>query len=227
MWSRREKLPTLASHGDELTTKTLGMAGRKESCDETQNGGKTDDVRGKLGHQEPKDVANIMDNHNTHGWIIAASSVRCRGCLARPYMNAWKAASLSIDSCGKEAWKPRACGRRWQPRFWPMWRKNGGRKETEVLWMLKEKEEESTNLQFHVGRQLLDHIPLKKAPGAIIKRPYKLDLEPKPATWWWTSTHAAEEEEEMMLGTSKGCHEFPFEDEFRILGCMMNRQGKM
>ena len=30
----------------------------------------------------------------------------------------------------------------------------------------------------------------------------------------------------MILGTSKGCYKFPFEDEFRILGCVMNRQGK-
>ena len=30
----------------------------------------------------------------------------------------------------------------------------------------------------------------------------------------------------MILGTSKGCYKFPFEDEFRILGCMMKRQGK-
>ena len=30
----------------------------------------------------------------------------------------------------------------------------------------------------------------------------------------------------MILGTSKGCYKFLFEDEFRILGCVMNRQGK-
>ena len=30
----------------------------------------------------------------------------------------------------------------------------------------------------------------------------------------------------MILGTSTGCYKFPFEDDFRIFGCMMNRQGK-
>ena len=30
----------------------------------------------------------------------------------------------------------------------------------------------------------------------------------------------------MILGTSKACVKFPFEDEFRTLGCTMNRQGK-
>ena len=30
----------------------------------------------------------------------------------------------------------------------------------------------------------------------------------------------------MIWGTSKGCYKFRFEEEFKILGCMMNRQGK-
>ena len=53
-----------------------------------------------------------------------------------------------------------------------------------------------------------------------------VDLEPKPASLWWTSTSASEEMEDMILGTSKGCYKFPFEEDFRILGRVMNRQGK-
>ena len=30
----------------------------------------------------------------------------------------------------------------------------------------------------------------------------------------------------MILCTSKGCYKFRFEDEFKKLGCAMNRQGK-
>ena len=60
----------------------------------------------------------------------------------------------------------------------------------------------------------------------LIEEAGKMDLEPKPASLWWTSTCASEEKEDMILGTSKGCYTFPFEDEIRILGCMMNRQGK-
>ena len=52
------------------------------------------------------------------------------------------------------------------------------------------------------------------------------DLEPKPASLWWTSTYASEEKIDMILGTSTGCCKFPFEDEFKILGCALNRQGK-
>ena len=46
------KLPTPTSIGNEFTSKTLGMARRKESRDETWYSGKTDDVPGKLGHQD-------------------------------------------------------------------------------------------------------------------------------------------------------------------------------
>ena len=54
----------------------------------------------------------------------------------------------------------------------------------------------------------------------------KVDLEPKPASLWWTSTCASEDKSDMILGTSKGCNRFPSEDEFKILGCVMKRQGK-
>ena len=60
----------------------------------------------------------------------------------------------------------------------------------------------------------------------LIEEAGKVDLEPKPASLWWTSTYASDEKDDMILGTSKGCYKFPFEDEFRILGCVMNRQGK-
>ena len=48
-WIGWDKLPTLTSDGHEPTTKTLVMAGRKESRDETRNDGKTNNVPGKLG----------------------------------------------------------------------------------------------------------------------------------------------------------------------------------
>ena len=60
----------------------------------------------------------------------------------------------------------------------------------------------------------------------LIEEAAEVELEPKPASLWWTSTNASEEKEEMILGTWTGCFKFPFEDEFRILGCKMNRQGK-
>ena len=51
-WIGWDNLPALATDGDEHDTGTLGMARGKESCDETRNGGKTHNVRGKLGYPE-------------------------------------------------------------------------------------------------------------------------------------------------------------------------------
>ena len=61
----------------------------------------------------------------------------------------------------------------------------------------------------------------------FIEEAAEVDLEPKPASLWWTNTYASEEKEYMILGTPKGCYKIPFEGEFRLLGCMMNRQGKI
>ena len=60
----------------------------------------------------------------------------------------------------------------------------------------------------------------------LIEEAVKVDLEPKLASLWWKSNNASEEKEHMILGTSKGCYKFSFEDEFKILGCVLNRPGK-
>ena len=70
------------------------------------------DIKTAFDEARPKHVAKIMDSHSTHGWIISALLREMSGCLERQRLNAWKAASLSIAACGKEAWKPRACGKR-------------------------------------------------------------------------------------------------------------------
>ena len=58
-----------------------------------------------------------------------------------------------------------------------------------------------------------------------LKEAVKVDLERKPARLWCANTYA-EEKEDVILGTSTGCCKVPFEGEFRILRCMMNRQGE-
>ena len=45
-WIGWDKLPTLASHDDESDTETLGVAGGKESREETRDGSKTNVVLG-------------------------------------------------------------------------------------------------------------------------------------------------------------------------------------
>ena len=57
----------------------------------------------------------------------------------------------------------------------------------------------------------------------------------KHVKWTWSPNQqvrggqarmASEDTNDMLLGTWKGCYKFPCEDEFRILACAMNRQGR-
>ena len=52
------------------------------------------------------------------------------------------------------------------------------------------------------------------------------DLVLKPTSLWWTSTYDLEERIDVSIHTTTGCHKFPFEEKFRILGSAMNRQEK-
>ena len=52
------------------------------------------------------------------------------------------------------------------------------------------------------------------------------DLVPKPTSLWWTSTYDPEERFDMTIYTTSGCHKFPFEEKFKILGYAMSWQGK-
>ena len=95
------------------------------------------DIQTAFDESKPKHVAQIMDNHNTHGWIIAALLREMSG-LSGKAMFECVESSFVTDVCDRRAWKPRACGKRWQPRYWPMWRKNGCCKEGEVLVDIEE-----------------------------------------------------------------------------------------
>ena len=81
------------------------------------------DIKTAFDEAEPKHAAKIMDNHNTHRWLIAALLREMSG-LSRPPLNAWNATVASTDACDKEAWKHHNSGRKWQPRFGLVW-KNG------------------------------------------------------------------------------------------------------
>ena len=77
-WTGWDKLPALASDDDEHDTETLGVAGGKKSRDETRVVVRPTmylaslDIKTAFDEAKPKHVAKIMDNHNTHRWIIAA-----------------------------------------------------------------------------------------------------------------------------------------------------------
>ena len=52
------------------------------------------------------------------------------------------------------------------------------------------------------------------------------NLVPKPASLWWTSTYDSEEKIDMIFGHLIWMLQIPFEDQFKKIGCAMNRQGK-
>ena len=85
-------------------------------------------------------------------------------------------------------------------------------------------------MQLQVGRQLLDHVALKRKLEQmlrdLIEEAGRCDLVPKPTSLWWTGTYDPEERIDVSIYTTTGCHKFPFEEKFRILGNVMNRQGK-
>ena len=53
------------------------------------------------------------------------------------------------------------------------------------------------------------------------------DKDPKPASLWWTSTDAKKESEDIVFEPAGGKHTPPLADEFRILGHLFSRDGRM
>ena len=60
----------------------------------------------------------------------------------------------------------------------------------------------------------------------LIQEAERRDLEPKPASLWWTSTYDSEEKMDLSIDTKTRRHRKPFEDNFKVLGFTLNRQGK-
>ena len=107
------------------------------------------DVKTAFGEARPGYVAEIMESHHTHGWIISAF-LREMARLEGQAMFECVESNFSFDRClAKEASKLPDCGTRWPHRFW---QKCGGE-------LVKEKTGHLLDLEgqraLHVGRQLL------------------------------------------------------------------------
>ena len=89
--------------------------------------------------------------------------------------------------------------------------------------------EGASDMQPHVGRQLLDYVPhqekLEQMLRDLIEAAEKWDVAPKLASLWWTSTYEEEERSEVPVATTGLMYNFPCEEKFKILGCAMNSQG--
>ena len=59
----------------------------------------------------------------------------------------------------------------------------------------------------------------------LIQEARRQDFEPKPAGLLWISACDSKEKIQISIETKTGCHRFPFEELFKILGCTMNRQA--
>ena len=227
-----KKQPTLESVGHECAAYTLGIARRTRSCDETWYSGKTNNVPVKLGHQEGHRWSKTEACGQDFRWPqytrmadFSPSSWDVRAVWQSHLWVRGEQLQLQEMFTTKEAWKPHACGRRWQPRCWPVWRKSGWRKRSSLG---PQERRDTSNMQFYVSRPLLDHVTLDRKFGTDVTRPCwrSKQMGPRTSTLWWTSTYDSEEKSDMNLGTTSGCCKFPFEDKFKILGCAMNRDGK-
>ena len=171
-----------------------------------------------------------MGNHNTHGWLIAALLREMSG-LEGKATSECAESSFIFNKCLRQG--SVEAPRLWQKMATQIWA------NVEEDWMKKRKrcslgcrEEEGVHqicsFTWADNSWIMSHSQekLEQMLKDLVEEAEKVDLEPKPASLWWTSTYASEEKEDMILGTSEGCYIFPFEDEFRILGCVMNRQGK-
>ena len=72
------------------------------------------DIKTAFGEARPRHLAQIVESHDTHGWINCgplARDVRVGG--TRRCSNALRATSPSIDVSAKEASKLPDCGKRW------------------------------------------------------------------------------------------------------------------
>ena len=119
---------------------------------------------------------------------------------------------FSFNRCATR-WKPSVCGRRWGVRFWPNVEKEWVRKRKGVLLDV-----EGEGAHQICSFMWADNSWIMQLLKDLIEEAGKVELEPKPASLWWRSTHASEEEEDIILGTSKGCYDFLFEDEIQDTG---------
>ena len=146
------------------------------------------DIKTAFGEARPRHVAKIVESHDTHGWLIAAFLREMSGLEGKANVRMQiRFQSVSppgecrsspfVAKDGHAA--PGQCGRR-----------VGKKKNGSPLGLRRR--QGTSDLQLHVGRQLLDLVPLQKEFGTdaagLIEEAVKWDLVPKPASLGWTST---------------------------------------
>ena len=163
----------------------------------------------------PKHVAQILDYHNTHGWLIAAHLREMSGLEGKAMFECVESC-FSFNRCLRQ-------GSVEAPRLWhkmatQIWanvEEEWMRKRSGILVDLEgEGVHQICSFMWADNFRIMSHSKdiLEQMIRDLIAEANRWDLVPKLASLWWTST--------------SGCYTFPFEDTFKILGCAMNRQGK-
>ena len=155
------------------------------------------DIRTAFDEAKPKHVAWILDDHNTHGWLIAA--------LLREMSELSGTASFeSVES--RFSFRCLRQGSVEAPR---LLQKMASQilANVEEEWMMKRKGvpmdvEEGVHQICSFMSRSKEH--LEQMLKDLLEEAGKVDLEPKPASLWWTSTYASDKSD-MILGTSQGC----------------------
>ena len=175
----------------------------------------------------PKHVAQILEYHNTHGWLIA-------GLLSEMSVLEGKGMFECVESC----FRFNRCLPQGSVEAPRLWQKMVILANVEEEWMRKrsgilvdlegEGVHQRCSFMWADNFWIMSHSEenLKHMLRDLIAEANRWDLVPKLASLWWTSTYDSEEKSDMNLGTSTGCCKFPFEDKFKILGCAVNRQRK-
>ena len=165
------------------------------------------DIKTAFDEAKPKHVAQILDSHNTHGWLIAALLREMSGLSGVASFES-VASRFSFNRCLRQG--SVEAGRLSQKMATQIW------VNVEEEWMEKRK-----GILLHVEREGIHQIcsfmwadniwivshskeNLEQMPRDLIEEASKLDLEPKPASLWWTSTYVHGEKSDLIFGYIKG-----------------------
>ena len=174
-------------------------------------------------------MAKIMENHDTHGWLIAAFLREMLGLEGKAKFECVES-SFVFNRCLRQ--ESVEAPRLWQKMATQLLAtvEKGWIKERMGILMDFECEKAHQKCSFMWADNfwIISHTEqnLEQMLRDLIEEASRWDLVHKPASLWWTSTYDSEERCDFSTCTTSGCHKFPFEERFKILGYALNRRGK-
>ena len=144
-------------------------------------------------------------------------------------LNAWRANSFTIDVCAREASKLHLRGKM-ATQLLANVEEEWTKKRMGILMDFEdERAQRICSFRWADNFWIMSHSKKKNLEQMLrdlIEEAGRWNLVPKPTRLWWTGTYDPEERIDVSIYTTTGCHKFPLEEKFRILGNVMNRKGK-